>query len=224
MMKRPETELHFVKPRDPIPTVEIDIDSIPESLHGYSDLVTKALTSIAEKSIKLRATIYVYQGMSINFHRQTWSAFFGVAGDEKLLNVLLNEFQAAKVVNVRFSDHIEPSSAIKEFHVQDGHVWRPLESGTWYTDSQDGEILEDDSVTEPDDLESTAEVTNEEGSRSSNPTRFRAARADASIGSIREKIEEVFGLPEGSVALCGPDGNALRADAKIGTLRRRWEQ
>jgi hypothetical protein len=223
MLKRPEIELQFVRPREPIPTVEIDIDSIPLSLHGYGDLVTRALTPVAENSIEFRATIYVYQGMSINFHQQTWSAFFGIAGDEKLLDVLLDAFQAEKVVNVRFSDYIETSSAINEFHVQDGHVWRPLESGTWYTNPLDAENLEDDSVVETGNSESTEDVTNEERFRISNPTRFRAARADASIRSIRKKIEEVFGLPEGSVALCGPDGNALRADARIGTLRRRWE-
>jgi len=220
MLERPESDLQIVTPRDPLPTVEIDIDSIPESLHGYSDLVTRALSSVAEKSIKLRATIYVYQGMSVNFHQQTWSAFFGVAGDKKLLDALLNTFQSAKVANVRLSDYINPSTATRDFHVQDGHVWRPLEADTWYTESQG----EEDSVSETDDSELGAEVINGEGYRISNPTRFRIARADASVGVIRKKIEEVFGLPEGAVALCSPDGKALRGDAKIATLRRRWEQ
>ncbi|CAB3690756.1 hypothetical protein [Paraburkholderia rhynchosiae] len=60
--------------------------------------------------------------------------------------------------------------------------------------------------------------------RAQVPGRFRAARADARVGSIKRRIERVFGLPEGSVALCGPDGKALRTDARIATLRRRWEQ
>lgn len=55
-------------------------------------------------------------------------------------------------------------------------------------------------------------------------TRQRAARADARVGSIRSTIEEVFGLPEGSVRLCDPEGNSLRADARIRTLRRRWDK
>ncbi|SAL79940.1 hypothetical protein [Caballeronia telluris] len=59
--------------------------------------------------------------------------------------------------------------------------------------------------------------------RAQVPGRFRAARADARVGTIKRRIERVFGLPEGSVVLLGPNGNALRADAKIGTLRRRWE-
>lgn len=55
-------------------------------------------------------------------------------------------------------------------------------------------------------------------------TRHRAVRSDARVGSIRTTIEEVFGLPEGSVRLCDPEGNSLRADARIGTLRRRWDK
>ena len=224
MIERPESELQFVTPHDPLPTVEIDIDSIPKSYHGYSDLVTRALSSVAKKAINMRATIYVYQGMSINFHQQTQSAFFGVAGDKELLNVLLNAFQSAKVGNVRLSDYIDPSTATKDFHVQDGHVWRPLETGTWYTASQDENHLNEDSVSENEALELNAEVINGESRQISIPTRFRAARADASIGSICKKIEEVFGIPKGAVRLCGPNGKPLRKDAKMSTLRGRWEQ
>ena len=224
MLERPESELQFVTPRDPILSVEIDIDSIPKKLQGVSDLVTRALSSAADKSIKLRATIYVYQCMSINFYQQTWSAFFGVAGDKKLLDVLLNAFKSAKVGKVRLSDYINPSTATRDFHVQDGHVWRPLEAGTWCTESKGEKNLEENSVPETDDFELDAEETNGEGCRISSPTRFRVARADASVGSICKKIEEVFGIPEGAVKLCGPDGRALRGDAKIATLRRRWEQ
>ena len=54
--------------------------------------------------------------------------------------------------------------------------------------------------------------------------RYRAARSDAKVSSIRAAIEEVFGLPAGSVALCGPDRRALRGDARIRTLRKRWEE
>jgi hypothetical protein len=79
-----ENELQISSSRDPLPTVEIDIDSIPENYHGYGDLVVNALAAAASELPKLRATIYVYQGMSINFHQQTQSAFFGVAGNKNL--------------------------------------------------------------------------------------------------------------------------------------------
>ncbi|UXI03025.1 hypothetical protein [Photobacterium sp. TY1-4] len=66
--------------------------------------------------------------------------------------------------------------------------------------------------------------TDEDIVKSAAYIRYRAARSDARVGSIRRTIEEVFGLPEGSVALCGPDKRSLRADARIGTLRKRWEE
>lgn len=223
MLKRPENELQIVRSRDPLPTVEVDLDSIPKELHGYGELVAKAMSNIAARSPKMRATIYVYQGNSINFRQQTWSAFFGVAGDKKFLDVLLNAFQASKVANVRFSDYIDPSTATTDFHVQDGYVWRPFESGIWYADSQEDKDLAKGAVAEAGDLEIPKEIADGEDSRISSPTRFRVARADASIGTIRRKIEEVFGLPEGSVALCGPDKKGLRGDATIATLRKRWE-
>ncbi len=56
------------------------------------------------------------------------------------------------------------------------------------------------------------------------PARHRAARADASVGTIKRKIEKTFGLPRGSISLLGPDGRSLRANALIATLRRRWKQ
>jgi Zn finger protein HypA/HybF involved in hydrogenase expression len=53
--------------------------------------------------------------------------------------------------------------------------------------------------------------------------RYRGARDDARIRAIRRKIEAGFRLPEGSVALCGPDGKKLYGHAKIATLRKRWK-
>lgn len=225
MLKRAESELQILVPRDSLPTVEVDVTSIPEGLNGYSDLVTKALASVAEKSIKLRATVYVYQGISCNFNQQSMSmsAFFGVAGNKKILDVLLNAFQEAGVVNVRFSDYIDPSTAVREFHVQDGYVWRPLEEGTWFSKSEDSTDFE--GIVDIDiDIE-TEEFDNElkNITRTATPTRFRAARADTTVGTIRQKIEDVFGLPAGSIAICGPDKRALRGDATIATVRKRWE-
>lgn len=59
--------------------------------------------------------------------------------------------------------------------------------------------------------------------RSEPAARIRKARSDASLGAIIHTIEAVFGLPEGSVALRGPDRKILRRDATVGTLRKRWE-
>lgn len=230
MQKRSESELKFVKSRNPLPTVEVDVNDIPDKLHGYTDLVANSIKIFAAENPDKRATFYVYQGNSVNFHQHTWSAFIGVAGDEDLLDLMLDDFKAAGITNARFSDYIDLSTASREFHIQDGNVWRPLENGIWYSDDQEEENLieeeeylldeqeDDDGVLAPESNE-----TDGKNSRISTPIRYRAARADAKIGSIRRTIEKKFGLPEGSVALCGPNKKALRADATIATLRKRWE-
>jgi hypothetical protein len=52
----------------------------------------------------------------------------------------------------------------------------------------------------------------------------RAAQGNARVDTITRTIERDFGLPEGSVKLCRPDGGAIRADARIKTLRKYWEE
>lgn len=64
--------------------------------------------------------------------------------------------------------------------------------------------------------ESQVVVTNRKAAR------YRAARPDAKVSSIRLRIEEVFGLPAGSVARFGPDGRPLCGNGLIKTLRKRW--
>jgi len=215
MIEKPAVELKFVQTSDPLSTVEVDIDSIPERYYGYSSLVTHALESFAAQHPDCRSTFYVYQGQSVNFHSSTFSAFIGVAGNEKdkLLDLLLKSFKRVTGVKARLSDAINPASGICEFHIEDGHVWNPADAITWYANE-----LTNDSTPEAQ-YESDSDIE----TRNSNPSRYRAARSDTTIAVIKHKIEKTFGLPEGSVALCAPDGKALRSDAKIGTLRERWE-
>ena len=82
----------------------------------------------------------------------------------------------------------------------------------------------EDVVTETHLLDNTASQANGYASRTATASRFRIARADATVETISKKIEKVFGLPEGAVALCGPDGRALGGDTRIATLRQRWEK
>jgi hypothetical protein len=237
VVERSISDLKFVQTNNPIPTIEIDLNSIPEGWHGYDDFVAETLQVIASGSPKMRATFYVYVGQSINFGNLTHSAFIGVAKKENLLEPLRNAFVNANI-KCRFGEYINPSTGICEFHIEDGQVWRPIDAGTWYagiTESILPEVTTTDSKSNDNDAESNdndteitigsdSENNSDVVSHAANPRRFRAARADASVGNIRKKIEEIFGLPEGSVKLCGPDGRALRSDATIATLRRRWDE
>ncbi len=60
-------------------------------------------------------------------------------------------------------------------------------------------------------------------STSDSKSRQRAARGDATVGTIAAKVETFFGIPGGSVRLVDVKGTPLRRDATIATLRKRHE-
>ncbi len=216
MIERTTADLNLVRPNDPLPTVEVDLDSIPEELFGYGDLVAQALQQFAASLPEVRATIYVYHGPSVNFHEHTFSAFLGVAGQKKkeMLELILHALRKISGVKVRNSDYIDASMGLSEFHIENGVVWRPSDAVTWYSETQNSN---------EENIANDQEFINlEKQRRNSSSARFRAARSDTTVGIIRGKIEEIFGLPEGSVALCDPEGNHMRSDARIATLRKRW--
>jgi len=221
MIEKSVTDLNLVRPNDRLCTVEVDLNSIPEELFGYGDLVAQTIQPFAASSPELRATIYVYQGPSVNFQENTFSAFLGVAGQNKkeLLTLLLHSFRRVSGVKARNSDYIDASMGLSEFHMENGVVWRPSDATTWYSETQHSDDEKNGVEEITDDQE---HVHIEKNRRNSSPVRFRAARSDTTVGVIRTKMEEIFGLPEGSVALCDPDGKHMRSDAKIGTLRNRW--
>lgn len=231
MLRKSFRELNFVPAKEPIPTVEVDIDSLPEQNYGCADILRKSLDAFALAHPTLVATIYIYVGPSTNFIKPTYSAFIGVAGPTSFLKGAYDAFAAIKGAGVRYSDYIRASDGRCELHIEDGKVWLCDEPGEWYS-IQGGTAFPttgaddvDLGVAEPDaDAIDGATQAASASDRSDTPVRFRAARADAGVGTIRATIESVFGLPAGSVALCGPDGKSLRADATIRTLRKRWEK
>ena len=245
MVNRSISELHFIKGRDPLPTVEIQMESLDNQGLNLNQIISSALTRFAAKNATSKATIYMYGTVSVNFHKEGWSEFLIVAGDKKVLKVLESTFLVLPKVESRYSDHIAPSEGIRAFHVEDGLLWEPKDAATWYSASQECEeknqesvnkakVPDEDIKTNDDDLDDViaGNVPESDKNKSDTPTlgrtpeqpaRYRIARSDASVASIRQKIEQIFGLPEGSVALCGPDGRGLRGDAFIKTLRRRWE-
>jgi hypothetical protein len=232
---RPANQLNFRKTSDPIPSIEIDTDSI-EDLERMRT-IRRTLASLANHDTKTRATIYVHATVSFNFHEMTNSDFIGVVGPMPVLQRLQSEFSRVPGARVRFSDYISTRDSVMAYHLEDGALWVPEDAVTWC--SVDAPASTNTDSAEPASSESGSEqelsdgfdedfpdedAVDLKGLRIESPARYRAARADASIGSIRRQIETVFGLPEGSVALCGPDGRPLRADARIATLRRRWDQ
>ena len=223
--------LKLVQPQDPSPTVEVDLESIPED-ESFPGLLAEALNAAATPDA--RATAYCYFGPSLNFHTPTSAAFIVVANDMEMLKAVLAHFKTVAGVRSRFSDYVQPQQLQPQAHIEGGVLWKPLDVISWYADAGEIHIDEEDDPSQitsvSDDgvllLDDDDDDDDEEGAAVFSrgvPSRHRAARSDASIGSIIRSIERVYGLPEGSVQLCGPNKQALRRDAKIGTLRRRWE-
>ena len=230
--------LSLVKPTDPLATVEVDLGSIPEA-ESFPGLLSEALST--RKSAAKPVTVYCYFGPSINFHSPTSSAFIAVAKDMKLLQEINAHFKSVAGVRCRFSDYVGPDQLIPQVHIQDGTLWKPLDAISWYADAGGLQIDEEegasdgadeDPLNQVDDAmedvylhedDDDADDKDAEPTSRGVPSRRRSARSDASIGSIIRSIENVYGLPEGSVQLCGPNKRTLRRDAKIGTLRRRWD-
>lgn len=243
MIKKSVSELVFVNSGSPLPTVEVDSQSIENAGFSIYRTVMQVLTRLAEQDASLRATLYMYGSVSVNFHEPCWSEFLLVAGPKKVLLALGAGFEQLSTVKSRFSDYISSSAALRTFHLEDGLVWEQEDACTWYSHGQsladltaeaeegsdDAEPIEEDEedeVWDVEELDSSDEQDEDLAvvTASRKAARYRAARSDAKVSSIRAAIEEVFGLPEGSVALCGPDRRALRGDARIRTLRKRWEE
>ena len=243
MIKKSVSELAFVNSGSPLPTLEVDSQSIENAGFSIYRTVMQVLTRLAEQDSSLRATLYMYGSVSVNFHEPCWSEFLLVAGPKKVLLALGAGFEQLSTVKSRFSDYISSSTALRTFHVEDGLVWEQEDACTWYSHGQrladltaeteessdDAEPIEEDEEDEVWDVEELDASDEQDGdlavvTASRKAARYRAARSDAKVSSIRAAIEEVFGLPEGSVALCGPDRRALRGDARIRTLRKRWEE
>ncbi|WP_213298038.1 ankyrin repeat domain-containing protein [Paraburkholderia sacchari] len=118
-----------------------------------------SLRPVAAASPELRATIYVYQGQSVNFRVPSWSAFIGVDGPASLLNPIHQEFQNIPGVKVRLSDYIRPSQGLPEFHIEDGKMWRPVDAETWHAaDAEMKNVLEDEWGEEPEREQAESDV------------------------------------------------------------------
>ena len=133
MTTRAEGELNFVKRRDPIASIEVDLDSIPDELFGYEGIVLQALKAMLVRQPTLRTSLYVFESTSVNFGSPCYSVFFGLAGGEKHLPALLSGFKRVEGIKAKASDYIETRRSVCRFHVEDGDVWYPQDVCVWQT-------------------------------------------------------------------------------------------
>jgi len=59
--------------------------------------------------------------------------------------------------------------------------------------------------------------------RIETPLRWRAARVDAKVGTIVQKIEKEYDLPRGCIKIVNPDGGTARSNKTIKRLLRDYD-
>jgi hypothetical protein len=231
MSTRSSSQLNFVVAPSHAATLEIASGSLSDADRIMT--MRSVLSRYAAFDANARASMYLQRVVSVGFGELTLADQIFVADAAAapgLLAVLFESFERCDA-RVRFAGELATDGAPCAIHLEDAHVWMNEDDDRWYAskliesdEPWPASASDDIAVTdEIDEIGAVCEVMPEQATgRARAPGRYRAARADASVGSIRRRIEAVFGLPEGSVDLCGPDGRALRADARIATLRRRW--
>jgi hypothetical protein len=230
MLEKMSNELNFLRSKEPRPTVEIRGEGL-----DVSEVLLPVLKHYAMVNPEEKGTIYSYGTMSVNFHEPAWSEFLIVEGSDRLLKKVRQAFAGRHDVQSRFSDFLRSTQGQSILHIEGGRCWRVLDAVTWGSDEEASERHKEATPVEPvAQIDKTADAdwgdsfwdegsSEEETDAVPKRGRLRAARADARVGAIRRTIESLFGLPEGSVALCGPDRKPLRSDATVATLRKRWD-
>jgi hypothetical protein len=220
MTTRPARELSFQCVNEWVTALEIDADVIPDA--RATALIQSTLAQCAAKDESAIATIYALRVPRRGPNGMTHADLFCVMGYDDALAQLTAAFAHACGDRVRIRSEAFMHNAAAGWHIESGSLWMPDDPDNWYAYGSTWMDKEPPDVC--GDIENPALTPEVLAPPAKAMGRFRAARSDAKVGRIRERIESIFGLPEGSVLLCGPDGRPLRADARIRTLRVRWDQ
>jgi hypothetical protein len=231
-------ELKLVKKITEMPSIEVDLASFPDGMKAVKSALKHVLPSFIANKKSIRATLYYYRTASVNFHRHTDSVFIGVAGDKKLLDLVYMALKKSDEENARESDYITPSQSKRFMHIQEGDLWVPCGEGRWSAVEKIKPIqpeLEQATQlagsTERQDPSAktkyTADSENEKQTKPKTPRfpdRDYLAADEDTIKATRAKIASMFGLPESSILLCGPDLEPLRGNTTVATLKKRWRK
>ena len=132
-MEKAAQELNYVSSLNPLPTIEVDIDTLDSGGPTVVDIVIEAFSRRVAAYPALRATAYMYFTPSVNFGEMTSSEFVIVAGSRSVFDTILASFRHMKGVRCRPSDMIKPELHMAIAHAEKGSVWVPLDATTWET-------------------------------------------------------------------------------------------
>ena len=187
---------------------------------GYGTIINHSLGEYADDNKDVIATVYVYSTVSVNGGNPHNADFFGVVGNrkEKLLDIIKSTFilsghQRSRNIWIRNSDYVRFNKDQSIYHIEDGRLWKQEDAICWFTNDE----WADRKANKENNIENGEVVTPLDDFRAEEESpRRRQIRGDARVRTAIGRIEEEYGLPQGSVVLTTkPDGNPIRTDAKV---------
>lgn len=121
----------FVRSHAPLPSIEVDVDSVDLDGPDLADILSDALTGCVAKDPDLKATVYFYFSSSINFGEMTSSEFITVAGPAYVFDTFLAALRSIHGIRFRKSDMLKPEDHLAALHVEHGRIWVPADAISW---------------------------------------------------------------------------------------------
>lgn len=220
-MDKSSDQFSFIKSGQSMRVLEIPADDLERC--DFDEVIREVFCK-GHIGRNVHATIYTYFEMgSCNFGSPMCdSFFFGVCGSPQFAEQLI--LVAINILNIRVheSSYLPLDGITRRYHIQDGEAWIYADAYTYTLMDMDVDAAQLEN--EPGEVEEMELGESTQQKNTMVARRTYVARSDSSIGTLIQRINEVFGLPEGSVKIFKPDGARLRADSTVGRLRELWDK
>lgn len=222
---------------------EIDVENLPTPLDedNWEGRLTINLIPVAEAHISCELGIFVVQGGSNNFRGLGHSAWVAISGSPPIAKAATAVF--LKLIGSRFRRKVTFVPPLLErdlearIRLADGSAWRPLNESDWISiadpakmeqlflerlkakhQEEAGLLAKLDSV----DQSAPEKLGPKEPSQKKVGIR-QHFRSTVALSHYQEKIEQLSGMPPGSVRFVHPDGTLANPSMHVGTLRKKWD-
>lgn len=245
-MKREGHNFSIFKPKTADASWQIDNDHLPPP-HDDGDWesnLAMALRDVAESHENGELAVFTWSDQSFDFGHPGFSVWVAFSGSPPMVKAARDILVEMIESRYRRSDAVNPHAFWQpRIRVADGHVWVPEDAANWVALETEG--LAEGEASSPAEIEAEAEAEADrnvgaesdsilddfedppEDSKSPKKARRAGLRQsfqyNVRLSYYQRKIEQLGGMPEGSVRFVTPDGELANPNMHVGTLRRRWE-
>lgn len=236
MMKRGSDTFSVHAPRSTDACWQIDNDRLPPPQEDgeWESALALALHDLAEAHSAAELAIFTWSGDSVDFGHQGFSVWLTLSGSPPLVKAARDKLVEMIEPRYRRADVVNPHASWQaRIRICDGQVWVPEDAASWATLANapaDASVIESEIKEAPTQPKWFDDVEDELPTDEAKPPR-KARRAglrqsfqyNVRLSYYQRKLEELGGMPEGSIRFLTPDGELANPSMHVGTLRRRWE-